>query len=166
MNEEINIILDTTNEAMQEALQHLDKALGNIRAGKASPQMVSSVMVDYYGAQTPLSQVANVSAPDSRTISIQPWEKKMIQPIEKAIQIANLGFNPMNNGEMVIITVPPLTEERRRELVKQAKGEGEDAKISDDIKKDAEERVQKLTDKYIKKVEEVLALKETEILKV
>ena len=156
MNEEINIILDTTNEAMQEALQHLDKALGNIRAGKASPQMVSSVMVDYYGAQTPLSQVANVSAPDSRTISIQPWEKKMIQPIEKAIQIANLGFNPMNNGEMVIITVPPLTEERRRELVKQAK----------DIKKDAEERVQKLTDKYIKKVEEVLAAKEAEILKV
>ena len=183
MNEEINIILDTTNEAMQEALQHLDKALGNIRAGKASPQMVSSVMVDYYGAQTPLSQVANVSAPDSRTISIQPWEKKMIQPIEKAIQIANLGFNPMNNGEMVIITVPPLTEERRRELVKQAKGEGEDAKsvrnarqdankeikkveTSDDIKKDAEERVQKLTDKYIKKVEEVLAAKEAEILKV
>ncbi|MFC2468273.1 MAG: ribosome recycling factor [Capnocytophaga endodontalis] len=184
MNEEINIILDTTNEAMQEALQHLDKALGNIRAGKASPQMVSSVMVDYYGAQTPLSQVANVSAPDSRTISIQPWEKKMIQPIEKAIQIANLGFNPMNNGEMVIITVPPLTEERRRELVKQAKGEGEDAKISvrnarqdankeikkvetsDDIKKDAEERVQKLTDKYIKKVEEVLAVKEAYILKV
>ena len=184
MNEEINIILDTTNEAMQEAMQHLDKALGNIRAGKASPQMVSSVMVDYYGAQTPLSQVANVSAPDSRTISIQPWEKKMIQPIEKAIQIANLGFNPMNNGEMVIITVPPLTEERRRELVKQAKGEGEDAKISvrnarqdankeikkvetsDDIKKDAEERVQKLTDKYIKKVEEVLAAKEAEILKV
>ena len=181
MNEEINIILDSTSEAMQEALQHLDKALGNIRAGKASPQMLGSVMVDYYGAQTPLSQVANVAAPDSRTITIQPWEKKMIQPIEKAIQIANLGFNPMNNGEMVIISVPPLTEERRKELVKQAKGEGEDAKISvrnarqeankkvetsDDIKKDAEERVQKLTDKYIKKVEEVLAAKEAEILKV
>ena len=130
MNEEINIILDTTNEAMQEALQHLDKALGNIRAGKASPQMVSSVMVDYYGAQTPLSQVANVSAPDSRTISIQPWEKKMIQPIEKAIQIANLGFNPMNNGEMVIITVPPLTEERRRELVKQAKEQANQTLLS------------------------------------
>ena len=184
MNEEINIILDTTNEAMQEALQHLDKALGNIRAGKASPQMVSSVMVDYYGAQTPLSQVANVSAPDSRTISIQPWEKKMIQPIEKAIQIANLGFNPMNNGEVIIISVPPLTEERRKELVKQAKGESEEAKIgvrnarqeankeikktesSDDIKKDAEERVQRLTDKYIKQIDEVLAKKEAEILKV
>ena len=184
MNEEINIILETTSEAMQEALQHLDKALANIRAGKASPQMVSSVMVDYYGAQTPLSQVANVSAPDSRTISIQPWEKKMLSTIEKAIMVANLGFNPMNNGELIIITVPPLTEERRKELVKQAKGESEEAKIgvrnarqeankeikktevSDDVKKDAEESVQKLTDKYIKQIDEVLAKKEAEILKV
>ena len=184
MNEEINIILESTDEAMQGALAHLDKSLANIRAGKASPQMLGSVFVDYYGSQTPLSQVANVSAPDSRTITIQPWEKKMIQPIEKAIQAANLGFNPMNNGDVVIISVPPLTEERRKDLVKQAKGEGEDAKISvrnarqeankeikkveasEDIKKDAEDKIQKLTDKYIKKVEEVLAIKEAEILKV
>ncbi len=184
MNEEINIILDSTDDAMQGALTHLDKSLANIRAGKASPQMLGSVFVDYYGSQTPLSQVANVSAPDSRTITIQPWEKKMIQPIEKAILAANLGFNPMNNGDVVIISVPPLTEERRKELVKQAKGEGEDAKISvrnarqeankeikkvetsEDIKKDAEDKVQKLTDKYIKKIEEVLATKEAEILKV
>lgn len=184
MNEEINIILESTDEAMQGALAHLDKSLANIRAGKASPQMLGSVFVDYYGSQTPLSQVANVSAPDSRTITIQPWEKKMIQPIEKAIQVANLGFNPMNNGDVVIISVPPLTEERRKDLVKQAKGEGEDAKISvrnarqeankeikkveasEDIKKDAEDKIQKLTDKYIKKVEEVLAIKEAEILKV
>ncbi len=184
MNEEINIILDSTDDAMQGALTHLDKSLANIRAGKASPQMLGSVFVDYYGSQTPLSQVANVSAPDSRTITIQPWEKKMIQPIEKAILADNLGFNPMNNGDVVIISVPPLTEERRKELVKQAKGEGEDAKISvrnarqeankeikkvetsEDIKKDAEDKVQKLTDKYIKKIEEVLATKEAEILKV
>lgn len=184
MNEEIKIILESTDEAMQGALAHLDKSLANIRAGKASPQMLGSVFVDYYGSQTPLHQVANVSSPDSRTITIQPWEKKMIQPIEKAIQVANLGFNPMNNGDVVIISVPPLTEERRKELVKQAKGEGEDAKISirnarqeankeikkvetsEDIKKDAEESVQKLTDKYIKKVEEVLLVKEAEILKV
>lgn len=184
MNEEINIILDSTEEAMQNALAHLEKALVNIRAGKASPQMLGSVFVDYYGSQTPLSQVANVSTPDSRTITIQPWEKSMIQPIEKAILAANLGFNPMNNGDYVIISVPPLTEERRKDLVKQAKGESEDAKISvrnarqeankeikkvetsEDIKKDTEEKVQKLTDKYIKKVDEILAVKESEILKV
>lgn len=184
MNEEIDIILDSTQEAMQGALVHLDKALGNIRAGKASPQMLGSVFVDYYGAQTPLTQVANVSSPDARTITIQPWEKKMIQPIEKAILMANLGFNPMNNGDYVIISVPPLTEERRKELVKQAKGESEDAKISirnarqeankeikktetsEDVKKSAEESVQQLTDKFIKKVDEIFAQKETEILKV
>lgn len=184
MNEEIDIILDSTQEAMQGALVHLDKALGNIRAGKASPQMLGSVFVDYYGAQTPLTQVANVSSPDARTITIQPWEKKMIQPIEKAILMANLGFNPMNNGDYVIISVPPLTEERRKELVKQAKAESEDAKISirnarqeankeikktetsEDVKKSAEESVQQLTDKFIKKVDEIFAQKETEILKV
>lgn len=184
MNEEIDIILESTQEAMQGALTHLDKALGNIRAGKASPQMLGSVFVDYYGAQTPLSQVANVSSPDARTITIQPWEKKMIQPIEKAILVANLGFNPMNNGDYVIISVPPLTEERRKELVKQAKAESEEAKISirnarqeankeikksensEDVKKNAEESVQQLTDKFIKKVDEIFAVKEAEILKV
>ena len=184
MNEEIDIILESTEEAMQGALAHLDKALANIRAGKASPQMLGSVFVDYYGSQTPLSQVANIGTPDSRTITIQPWEKKMIAVIEKAILVANLGFNPMNNGDAIIINVPPLTEERHKELVKQAKGECEDAKISirnarqeankeikktevsEDVKKGAEESVQQLTDKYIKKVDEVLIIKETEILKV
>lgn len=184
MNEEIDIILDSTEEAMQGALTHLDKALGNIRAGKANPQMLGGIFVDYYGSQTPLSQVANIATPDSRTITIQPWEKKMIPTIEKAILIANLGFNPMNNGDAIIISVPPLTEERRKELVKQAKGECEDAKISirnarqeankeikktetsEDVKKGAEESVQQLTDKYIKKVDEVFVVKEAEILKV
>ena len=130
MNEEMDIILDSTQESMQDAVNHLEKSLLNIRAGKASPQMLGSVFVDYYGSQTPLSLVANVSTPDSRTITIQPWEKKMLSVIEKAIMVANLGFNPMNNGDVIIISVPPLTEERRKELVKQAKGECEDAKIS------------------------------------
>ena len=184
MNEEIDLILETTKEAMQDSVAHLEKSLLNIRAGKASPQMLGSIFVDYYGSQTPLAQVANVNTPDSRTISIQPWEKNMLSVIEKAIMVANLGFNPMNNGEVIIISVPPLTEERRKELVKQAKGESEEAKIgvrnarqeankeikktesSDDIKKDAEERVQKLTDKYIKQIDDILAKKEAEILKV
>lgn len=184
MNEEIDIILDSTEEAMQGALAHLDKSLANIRAGKASPQMLGSVYVDYYGSQTALSQVANINTPDSRTITIQPWEKKMVPTIEKAILVANLGFNPMNNGDYIIISVPPLTEERRKELVKQAKGECEEAKISirnarqeankeikktetsEDVKKSAEESVQQLTDKYIKKVDEVFVVKEAEILKV
>mgnify|MGYP000862005812 CR=1 FL=1 len=128
MNEEIDLILETTKEAMQDSVAHLEKSLLNIRAGKASPQMLGSVFVDYYGSQTPLAQVANVNTPDSRTISIQPWEKNMLSVIEKAIMVANLGFNPMNNGEVIIISVPPLTEERLKELVKQAKGESEEAK--------------------------------------
>jgi ribosome recycling factor len=130
MNEEIEFILDSTKEAMVNALKHLEKQFINIRAGKANPSMLGSVMVDYYGTQTPLTQVANVNTPDGRTITVQPWEKAMLQEIERAIMIANLGFNPMNNGETIIINVPPLTEERRRELAKQAKSEVEDAKIS------------------------------------
>lgn len=184
MNEEIDIILESTEEAMQQSLVHLDKSFANIRAGKASPQMLGGVFVDYYGSQTPLSQVANVNTPDARTITIQPWERSMLQPIEKAIMVANLGFNPMNNGDYIIISVPPLTEERRKELVKQAKSESEETKISirsarqeankeikkaevsEDVKKDAEEEVQKLTNKYIKQVDDALAIKEAEILKV
>ncbi len=187
MTEEINFIIDNTKESMQGAIAHLEKEFLNIRAGKASPQMLGSIFVDYYGSQTALSQVANVNAPDARTITITPWEKNMLQPIEKAIQIANLGFNPMNNGDNIIISVPPLTEERRRDLVKQAKSEAEDAKISvrnvrkdantdikkeekngtsEDICKTAEESIQKLTDSFIKKIDELLAHKEAEIMKV
>jgi len=154
------------------------------KTGKASPAMLSNVMVDYYGSQTPLAQVANVNTPDARTISVQPWEKNMLQEIEKAIMNANLGFNPMNNGDMVIINVPPLTEERRRDLVKQAKAEAEDAKVgirnarqeankdirglddSDDLKKNAEADVQDLTDTYTKKIDAFLDKKEVEIMKV
>ena len=184
MNEEIEFILDTTKESMDGAMSHLEKAFIKIRAGKASPAMLSTVMVEYYGSQTPLSQVANINTPDARTISVQPWEKAMIPEIEKAIMNSNLGFNPMNNGESVIINVPPLTEERRRDLVKQAKAEAEDARvsirnarqdankelkrldISEDLLGNAEIDVQELTDNYIQKVENVFQLKEVEIMKV
>tara|TARA_R110002050_G_scaffold179118_3_gene312509 strand:+ start:175356 stop:175913 length:558 start_codon:yes stop_codon:yes gene_type:complete len=185
MNEEITFILDSTKESMDGTIDHLLKAFSKIRAGKASPIMLSSVMVDYYGSATPLAQVANITIPDARTITVQPWEKKMLQEIEKAIMIANLGFNPMNNGDFVIISVPPLTEERRRDLVKQAKSEAEDAKIgirnarqeankeirslddaSEDLKKNAEGDIQELTNKYTKKIEDTLVVKEAEIMKV
>jgi ribosome recycling factor len=187
MTEEIEFILDSTKESMIGSIAHLEKEFLNIRAGKATPQMLGSVFVDYYGAQTPLSQVSNVNVPDARTITVQPYEKSMLHPIEKAIMIANIGFNPMNNGDVIIINVPALTEERRRDLAKQAKVEAEDAKIgirnarkeantdikklekdgtSEDICKSAEEEVQKLTDAFIRKIDEVLAGKEAEIMKV
>lgn len=184
MNEELDFIIDSAEEAMKNAISHLEKQLVNIRAGKASPAMLGSVLVDYYGAQTPLTQVANVNTPDARTITIQPFEKSLIQPIEKGIMQANLGFNPMNNGDSVIINVPPLTEERRKELAKQAKSEAEDAKVgvrndrknanqeikkidvSEDMKKGAEEEIQALTDKYISKIDSILAVKEKEIMTV
>ena len=187
MTEEIDFILDSTKESMEGSISHLEKEFTNIRAGKANPAMVGGVFVDYYGSATLISQVANVNVPDARTITIQPWEKNMLHPIEKAIMVANLGFNPMNNGDTIIISVPPLTEERRRDLAKQAKAEAEDAKIgirnarkdanneikklekdgtSEDICKNAEDEVQNLTNAYIKKVDEVLAVKEVEIMKV
>lgn len=187
MTEEINFIIDEAKESMNGSIAHLEKEFLNIRAGKASPQMLGGVFVDYYGAQTPLSQVANVNAADARTLTVTPWEKPMLQAIEKAIMIANLGLNPMNNGDNIIINIPPLTEERRRDLAKQAKSEAEDAKIgvrnarkdanndikkeekngtSEDICKSAEEEIQKLTDVYIKKIDEVLSVKEAEIMKV
>lgn len=187
MTEEIDLIIATAKEAMENTVAHLEKSLLNIRAGKASPQMLGSVFVDYYGTQTPLSQVASINVPDARTLSVSPWEKNMLQPIEKAIMIANLGLNPMNNGENIIINIPPLTEERRKDLAKQAKTEAEDAKIgirnsrkdanndikkeekdgtSEDICKDAEDRIQRLTDSYVKKIDDILALKEAEIMKV
>lgn len=164
---------------------HLEKEFVIIRAGKASPAMLSSVLVEYYGSQTPISQVANINTPDARTITVQPWEKNMLSEIEKAIMNANLGFNPMNNGDNVIINVPPLTEERRRDLVKQAKAEAEHAKVgvrnarqeankdirglddaSEDVQKNAEADVQELTDRYIKKIDSFLGVKEAEIMKV
>lgn len=184
MNEDIKFIIDTAKEAMDAALKHLEKQLVNIRAGKASPAMLGSVMVDYYGSQTPLSQVANVNTPDGRTITVQPWEKSMLQEIERGIMIANIGFNPMNNGETIIINVPPLTEERRRDLAKQAKVETEDAKVairnarkeanndikdsdvSEDLQKNAEIDIQSLTDSYVKRIDEILNVKEKEIMTV
>ncbi|WP_445385956.1 ribosome recycling factor [Robiginitalea sp. IMCC44478] len=184
MNEDVSFILEATRDSMQKAISHLEKELVKIRAGKASPSMLSSVMVEYYGSQTPLSQVSNINTPDGRTISVQPWEKNLIPEIESAIMNANLGFNPMNNGEMVIINVPPLTEERRKQLVKQAKAEAEDAKvgvrsarqeankeikaleISEDLEKNAEIDIQELTDKYISQIDKILEVKEAEIMKV
>ncbi|HLA54847.1 MAG TPA: ribosome recycling factor [Flavobacterium sp.] len=187
MEEEIDFILDSTTESMEGSVAHLEKEFTNIRAGKASPAMLGSVFVDYYGSATPLSQVANINVPDARTITVTPWEKNMLHPIEKAIMVANIGFNPMNNGENIIISVPPLTEERRRDLAKQAKAEAEDAKIgirtarkdanteikkleknglSEDAGKSAEEEVQNLTNSYIRKIDELLAHKEAEIMKV
>ena len=184
MNEELQFVQDSTVENMKGSLAHLEKALSRIRAGKASPVMLSTVKVDYYGTLTPLSQVANINTPDARTLSVQPWEKSMMAPIEKAITIANLGFNPMNNGEVVIINVPPLTEERRKELVKQAKAEAEDAKVSiraarqeankelkaldlsEDQRSNAEADIQELTNTHVKKVDTMLSVKEAEIMKV
>lgn len=184
MDEDVKFILDSTKESMEASIAHLQKALTKIRAGKASPMMLSTVMVDYYGSQTPLSQVSNINTPDARTLSVQPWEKNLLGDIETAIMNANLGFNPMNNGEMVIINVPPLTEERRKQLVKQAKAEAEDAKvsirsarqeankelkaldISEDLLKNAEVDVQELTDTYSDKVDKILSSKEAEIMKV
>lgn len=184
MNEEIEFIVDSAKEQMQNALDHLAKELRSIRAGKASPSMLANIMVEYYGSQTPLSQVANVNTPDARTISVQPWEKQMLHEIEKAIMIANIGFNPMNNGESIIINVPPLTEERRKDLAKQAKAEAEHAKVgvrnarkdanndikkldvSDDMKKNTETDIQDLTDSFVKKADEMLAVKEKEIMTV
>ncbi len=184
MEDEIKFIIDETKEAMDKALKHLEKQLVNIRAGKASPSMVGSVMVNYYGNQTPLGQVANVSTPDGMTISIQPWEKAMISEIERGIHLANIGFNPMSNGESVIINVPPLTEERRAELAKQAKAEAEEAKIgvrndrknanneikkldiSEDMKANLEIDVQKMTDNHIVKIDQIFEKKEKEIMTV
>ena len=184
MNEEIDFILDSAKESMEEAIKHLKKQLTNIRAGKANPAMLSSVMVEYYGTMTPLNQVSNVNTPDARTLTIQPFEKAMFKEIEKGIMNANLGFNPMNNGESVIINVPPLTEERRLQLSKQAKVEAEEAKIGvrndrrtamneikkadlpEDVQKDTEDEIQKLTDSFIVEIDRINTIKEKEIMTV
>lgn len=183
--EELDLILEEAKEQMQKALGHLEKEFTKLRAGKASPAMLSTVRFDYYGSSTPLSQAANISTPDARTLTVQPWEKNLIPEIEKAIINANLGFAPSNNGDIIIINIPPLTEERRKELVKLAKAETENARIGirnarkdanndikkvedapDDLKKDYENRIQNLTDQFIKKAEEILAEKEKEVMTV
>ena len=182
--EEIEFIIETAQEEMGQAITHLKNEFTNIRAGKASPNMLRSVMVDYYGSSTPLSQISNINTPDAQTITVQPWEKNMLGEIEKAITNANLGFNPMNNGENIIINVPALTEERRIELAKRAKAEAENAKVvvrnhrkeanseirkldaSDDMKKISEDSIQELTNKFSKEIDSLFQTKEIEIMKV
>ena len=183
--EDLELIADMTKQEMDAALKHLDHAFQKIRAGRASTAMVQDVMVEYYGAPTPLNQVANVMVPDAMTISIQPWDKTALGPIQKAIVNSNLGFAPSNNGENIILNVPPLTEERRRELAKQAKAETEATKVtvrnarqegmkdlrklegvSEDLIKNEEAKIQELTDKYVKMCDDALKVKEAEIMKV
>ncbi|HTO15523.1 MAG TPA: ribosome recycling factor [Edaphocola sp.] len=182
-----DIIISDTSDGMKKVINHLENELQKIRAGKASPSMVDGIVVDYYGTPTPLAQVANVSTPDARTVSIQPWEKNMIAPIEKAIMMANLGLNPQNDGIVIRLFVPPLTEERRKELAKKVYAEGESAKISirsnrrdaiEDIKKlqkdglsedeakEAESRIQILTDKHIEMIDSACKEREKEIMTV
>ena len=183
--EELEMITDMVKQEMDAAMKHLDHTFQKIRAGRASTTMVQDVMVEYYNAMTPLNQVANVSVPDAMTISIQPWDKSAIRAIEKAIIDSNLGFAPSNNGENIILNVPPLTEERRKDLTKQAKAEAEQTKVtvrnarqdgmkelknldgvSEDLIKDTENRVQAITDKYILKIDESLKVKDVEIMKI
>ena len=187
MNEDIEFTLDEANEGMYLAVQHLEKELQKLRAGKASAQMLDGVRIDYYGVMTPIDQTANISTPDGRQIIVQPWDKSVLGLIDKAIQAANLGFNPKNEGEILRITVPPLTEERRRDLVKKARAEAENGKISirnirrlanetaKKLKKDGvpedevdklEADIQKLTDEYISKVDKILDVKEKDIMTV
>ncbi len=185
MHEDVEFIIDYCTERMEGAIKHLEKELLHIRAGKANPVMLEGVQVDYYGSLTPLNQVSNLSTPDARTIAIQPWEKNLIPVIEKAIMAANLGFNPENNGEIIRINIPVLTEDRRKQLVKQSSQEGENAKISiraarkdandnlkkllktglsEDRQKDAEVEIQKLTDDYVKKIDTLVVAKEKDIM--
>ncbi len=187
MTEDIAPIIATAEDHMKKAISHLETELSKIRAGKANPQMLDTIMVDYYGSPMQINQVANVSVMDARTLSIQPWEKNMLQPIEKAIMAANIGITPQNDGALIRIFLPPLTEERRKEMVKRCQGEGEHSKVairnirrdaiesikklqkngmSEDAAKDAEADVQVVTDKHTAAVEKHLALKEKEIMSV
>jgi len=184
---EVQNLLSTIQQNMSKAIDHLETELSKIRAGRASTQMLDGIHVDYYGTSTPLSQVANVNTPDARTLMIQPWEKNMLTPIEKAITIANLGFNPQNDGLVIRIVVPPLTEERRKDLVKKTKAEGEHARVTirnlrrdanemikkevknhlpEDLAKEAETKIQNLTDSFIQKIDKHLEVKEKEIMTV
>lgn len=185
MNEEVELILEDTEDKMQRTIRHLENELSKIRAGRANIHMLDGIMVNYYGTPTLLNQISNINTPDPRTLAIQPWEKNMIDPIEKAILTANLGLTPMNNGEIIRINIPMLTEERRRDLVKKVKTEGETARIgirnirrdgndqlkkmikdglAEDEEKDAEKLVQEMTDKYIALVDDKLAAKEKDIM--
>lgn len=187
MDEELELIMDDAKEQMGKAIEHLDYELGKIRAGKANPRVLDDIKVEAYGSLSPLNSVANVSVPDPRTIAIKPWDKQMIAPIERAIMAANIGLNPDNNGETIRIMIPPLTEERRRDLAKQSKKTCEEAKIAirnmrrdaieeikklkkdglgEDVQKDKEAEVQKIHDAYIKKVDEMYVAKEKDIMTV
>ena len=187
MNEEIELITEEVRERMEKTLEHLEHELARLRAGRATPALLEGITVDYYGVNSPLSQVSNINTPDAKSILIQPWEKTMLGTIEKAILAANIGFTPINNGEVIRINVPPLTEERRHQLVKQVRNEGETAKISirnsrkwandelkrllkeglpEDLEKNAVEEVQKMTNDYSAKVDKVMALKEKDIMTV
>lgn len=185
--EEIELYLDVAKDTMDGAIKHLIIELGKIRAGKASPQMLEGLQIEYYGSMTPIQNIATINTPDARTLAIKPFEKKTINDIEKAIRNSNLGFSPSNDGDLIRISVPPLNEERRRELVKRAKNEIETAKINvrnirqdannslrkltkdgvaEDLVKSSEDRVQKLTDSYISKIEQIFSVKEKEIMEV
>ena len=187
MTDDLSFILEEGKDSMTKAINHLEAELVKIRAGKANPNMLDGIVVDYYGNPTQINQVGNISAMDARTISIQPWEKNMLQPIERAIIAANIGINPQNDGNIIRLFLPPLTEERRREMVKRSNGEGEQAKVavrsirrdaieqikklqkdglSEDQAKDAEAEIQEMTDRYISLVEKHLAAKEKEIMSV
>ena len=185
MDEDIQFIKAEIDEMMDLSIIHLKKELIKISTGKANPAMLQGIMVDYYGVNTPLNQVSNVNTPDAKTITVQPWEKAMLEPCAMAITYANLGLNPQNNGEMLIISVPPLTEERRREMVKRAKHEGEEAKIgirnarhhgideikkldglSEDLAHDAEEQILQLTNKHAKTIDDIVNEKEVDIMTV
>jgi ribosome recycling factor len=185
IHESLKPVFEILNEDMEKAIEHAKVEFQKLRAGKATPTMLESVMVEYYGSNVPLNQVANVTTPDARTLLVQPWEKSLIRDIERSIINSNLGYNPQNDGNNIIINIPPLTEERRLQLVKQVKGEGEHAKISirnvrkdameeikrekkdglsEDLAKDAEGIVQEITDKFSKLVDELVVIKEKEIM--
>lgn len=187
MNEEIELIMEETRDRMEKALEHLEHELARLRAGRATPALLDGVTVDYYGVNSPLSQVSNINTPDPKSILIQPWEKNMLGIIEKAIMAANIGLTPINNGDVIRINVPPLTEERRHQLVKQVKNEGETAKISlrnsrkwandelkvllkdglpEDLEKNAVEEIQQMTHDYAIKVDKIMAAKEKDIMTV
>jgi len=187
MNEEVDLVIEETRDRMQKALEHLEYELSRLRAGRATPVLLDGITVDYYGVNSPLSQVSNINTPDPKTILIQPWEKSMLGTIEKAIMAANIGLTPMNNGEVIRIGIPPLTEERRHQLVKQVRNEGETAKISirnarkwandelkkmlkeglpEDIEENASESVQEMTHEFSAKVDKVMALKEKDVMTV